>query len=135
MSSQSTSLVSIVTPMYNNVEYVVECIESVRTQTYVRWDYVSVTIAVPTARRTSRALGAVRTTWVGDFIPLRAPRALPRRHRRRKLSHALDVGPGVFDSTVRTVQRVLVGEMRAELIMAVPTNRYSIEETFDMFDL
>ena len=42
MSSQSTPLVSIVTPMYNNVEYVAECIESVRAQTYAHWDYVIV---------------------------------------------------------------------------------------------
>jgi glycosyltransferase involved in cell wall biosynthesis len=42
MSSQSTPLVSIVTPMYNNVEYVAECIESVRAQTYEHWDYVIV---------------------------------------------------------------------------------------------
>lgn len=42
MSSQSRPLVSIVTPMYNNVEYVEECIESVRSQTYEPWEYVIV---------------------------------------------------------------------------------------------
>ncbi len=42
MNSQSPPLVSIVTPMYNNVEYVAECIESVRAQTYEHWDYVIV---------------------------------------------------------------------------------------------
>ena len=42
MSSQSTPLVSIVTPMYNNTEYVAACIESVRAQTYEHWDYVIV---------------------------------------------------------------------------------------------
>lgn len=42
MSGQSTPLVSIVTPMYNNVEYVAECIKSVRAQTYEHWDYVIV---------------------------------------------------------------------------------------------
>ena len=42
MSSQSPPLVSIVTPMYNNVECVAECIESVRAQTYEHWDYVIV---------------------------------------------------------------------------------------------
>lgn len=42
MSSQSPPLVSIVTPMYNNVEYVAECIKSVRAQTYEHWDYVIV---------------------------------------------------------------------------------------------
>jgi glycosyltransferase involved in cell wall biosynthesis len=42
MSSRSRPLVSIVTPMYNNAEYVVECIESVCAQTYEHWDYVIV---------------------------------------------------------------------------------------------
>ena len=39
MSNQSPLLVSIGTPMYNNVE---ECIESVRAQTYGHWEYVIV---------------------------------------------------------------------------------------------
>jgi glycosyltransferase involved in cell wall biosynthesis len=42
MSSQSTPFVSIVTPMYNNAEYIAGCIESVRAQTYEHWDYVIV---------------------------------------------------------------------------------------------
>ncbi len=42
MNSQSPPLVSVVTPMYNNAEYVAKCIESVRSQTYEHWDYVIV---------------------------------------------------------------------------------------------
>jgi glycosyltransferase involved in cell wall biosynthesis len=35
-------LVSIITPTYNNAEYIAECIESVRAQTYQNWDYLIV---------------------------------------------------------------------------------------------
>lgn len=35
-------LVSIVTPLYNNEEYLSECIESVLAQTYQNWDYTIV---------------------------------------------------------------------------------------------
>jgi glycosyltransferase involved in cell wall biosynthesis len=34
--------VSIVTPLYNNAEYLTECIESILAQTYSNWDYVIV---------------------------------------------------------------------------------------------
>ncbi len=42
MSSGTAPLVSIVTPVYNNEEYIAECIESVLAQTYQNWDYVIV---------------------------------------------------------------------------------------------
>jgi glycosyltransferase involved in cell wall biosynthesis len=42
MSGDTHPLVSIVTPMYNNAEYLRECIESVREQTYPNWHYVIV---------------------------------------------------------------------------------------------
>ena len=42
MNSAAQPLVSIVTPMYNEAEYVAECIESVLNQTYQNWEYVIV---------------------------------------------------------------------------------------------
>jgi len=42
MNTDSQPLVTVVTPMYNNVQYVKECIESVRSQTYRNWHYVIV---------------------------------------------------------------------------------------------
>jgi glycosyltransferase involved in cell wall biosynthesis len=42
MDSRSLPLVSIVTPVYNNEEYLAECIESVLAQTYQNWDYTIV---------------------------------------------------------------------------------------------
>src|SRR5215472_5521109 len=42
MDSQSLPLVSIVTPVHNEEEYLAECIESVLAQTYQNWDYTIV---------------------------------------------------------------------------------------------
>jgi glycosyltransferase involved in cell wall biosynthesis len=42
MYSGTQPLVSIVTPVYNNEEYLAECIESVLAQTYQNWDYTIV---------------------------------------------------------------------------------------------
>jgi len=39
MDSTSRPLVSIVTPVYNEANYLAECIESIRAQTYQNWDY------------------------------------------------------------------------------------------------
>jgi endoglucanase len=51
------------------------------------------------------ALGAVRTVWIGDFTPLR----IPGRYRvvtdDGMSSYPFDVGPSVFDTSVRAVQR------------------------------
>jgi glycosyltransferase involved in cell wall biosynthesis len=40
MNTELQPLVSVVTPMYNNVQYVKECIASVRAQSYRNWHYV-----------------------------------------------------------------------------------------------
>jgi glycosyltransferase involved in cell wall biosynthesis len=42
MDSRPLPLVSIVTPVYNNAEYLPECIESILAQTYQNWDYTIV---------------------------------------------------------------------------------------------
>jgi glycosyltransferase involved in cell wall biosynthesis len=42
MNIESQPRVSIVTPMYNNAEYLAECIDSILSQTYQNWDYVIV---------------------------------------------------------------------------------------------
>lgn len=42
VASGTPPLVSIVTPVYNNGEYLAECIESVLAQTYQNWDYTIV---------------------------------------------------------------------------------------------
>src|ERR1035437_3708414 len=42
MNITSQPAVSIVTPVYNGAQYLVECIESVLAQTYQHWDYTIV---------------------------------------------------------------------------------------------
>jgi glycosyltransferase involved in cell wall biosynthesis len=42
VDSRPVPLVSIVTPVYNNGEYLAQCIESILAQTYQNWDYTIV---------------------------------------------------------------------------------------------
>jgi endoglucanase len=51
------------------------------------------------------AVGAVRTVWVGDFTPLRAPGRYRIVADNGISSYPFDVGPRVFDAAVRAVQR------------------------------
>jgi endoglucanase len=51
------------------------------------------------------ALGAIRTVWVGDFTPLRAPGRYHIVTNDGISSYPFDIGPGVFGPAVRAVQR------------------------------
>jgi endoglucanase len=51
------------------------------------------------------ALGALRTVWVGDFTPLRMAGRYHIITDDGISSYPFDIGPGVFDSVVRAVQR------------------------------
>jgi endoglucanase len=51
------------------------------------------------------ALSAVRTVWIGDFTPLRAPGRYRIVADNGISSYPFDIGPNVFDSAVRAVQR------------------------------
>jgi glycosyltransferase involved in cell wall biosynthesis len=71
------SLVSIVTPMYNEAEHVGECIESILSQTYKNWEYIivdncstdgSFEIAQAYARKDDR-IRVFKTTQFLDAIP------------------------------------------------------------------
>ena len=53
----------------------------------------------------SDTLGAVRTVWVGDFTSLRAPGRYRIVTDNGISSYPFNVGPDVFDSAVRAVQR------------------------------
>jgi hypothetical protein len=51
------------------------------------------------------ALGAVRTVWIGDFTPLRAQGRYRIVTDHGISSYPFEIGPSVFDSAVRAVQR------------------------------
>jgi glycosyltransferase involved in cell wall biosynthesis len=70
-------LVSIVTPVYNDDEYLAECIESVRAQTYPHWDYTIVdnasTDATPQiASRYAASDSRIRYLRFNEFVGITA---------------------------------------------------------------
>ncbi len=42
MNTSEQTLVSVVTPVYNGEDFLVECIESVLRQSYSNWEYIIV---------------------------------------------------------------------------------------------
>ena len=52
-------------------------------------------------------LGDIRTVWIGDFSSLRTPGRYHIVADTGQSSYSFDVGPGVFDASVRAVQRAL----------------------------
>jgi endoglucanase len=53
----------------------------------------------------TEALGAVRSVWIGDFTPLRFPESYRIVAENGIVSYPFDVGPSVFDTAARAVQR------------------------------
>ena len=53
----------------------------------------------------TEALGAIRTVWVGDFTPLRNSGRYYIVTDNGLTSYPFNIGPGVFNSAVRAVQR------------------------------
>lgn len=90
MSGQSIPLVSIVTPMYNNAEYVEECIKSVRAQTYENWEYVivnncSIDGSGDIARRFAAVDPRIRVVDNSQFLN---PAEVNHNHALRQISPA-----------------------------------------------
>lgn len=74
MNSASQPLVSIVTPLYNNVEHLSECVESILAQTYSNWDLsiannCSTDGSAEIARRYAAADSRIRVHENSEFLP------------------------------------------------------------------
>jgi glycosyltransferase involved in cell wall biosynthesis len=85
MDSQSLPLVSIVTPVHNEEEYLAECIESVLAQTYQNWDYTivdncSTDGSLQIARQYAAKDHRVRVLENQQFLPALANFNLALRH-------------------------------------------------------
>lgn len=73
MSTVSSPLVSIVTPVYNGERYLEECVESVLRQTYTQWEYLivnncSVDSTHDIAERYAKRDGRVRVYHCKQFV-------------------------------------------------------------------
>jgi len=74
MDTASQPLVSIVTPVYNEAEYLAECIESVLAQTYQKWDFTivdncSIDGSLEVARRYAAKDPRIRIHENQQFLP------------------------------------------------------------------
>jgi glycosyltransferase involved in cell wall biosynthesis len=81
MNTSTQPLVSIVTPVYNGAEFLGECIESVRAQTYQNWNYTivdncSTDGTVQLARRYASQDSRIRVQENQEFL-----RAIPNHNR------------------------------------------------------
>src|SRR5688572_13422291 len=70
---ESQPLVSIVTPVYNEEQYLAECIESVLSQTYRNWDYTivdncSTDASLAIAQRYAAADARIRVIRNAQFL-------------------------------------------------------------------
>src|SRR5262245_58350941 len=75
MNTPNRPLVSIVTPVYNEAEYLTECIESVLEQTYDNWDYTiidnrSTDGSLEIARRYAAKDSRIRVWENQAFVPV-----------------------------------------------------------------
>jgi len=75
MNTPSQPLVSIVTPVYNEVQYLAECIESVLAQTYQNWEYTivdncSTDESAEVARRYAAKDRRIRVHRNQQFLPV-----------------------------------------------------------------
>lgn len=100
MGKNTQPLVSVVTPVHNGEEYLVECIESVLAQTYQNWEYVivdncSTDRTLEISRVYQRRDGRIRVDENPEFLPLisnwnRAIRQISTDSKYCKVLHADD---------------------------------------------
>ena len=73
--ARSQPLVGVVTPLYNNAEYLADCIESILSQTHQNWDYVIVDNcsedgSIDIARRYAAKDSRIRVIQNKEFLPI-----------------------------------------------------------------
>lgn len=93
-------MVSVVTPVYNGADYIAECIESVRSQTYDNWEYVivnncSTDATLDIASRYARQDARIRVQSNTEFLAMlpnlnHALRQISSSSKYCKIVHADD---------------------------------------------